>query len=33
LDWRLQGTTPPFFLRAYNVTATFVPGTWRTYEL
>lgn len=32
-DWRLQGTTPPFFLRAYNVTATFVPGTWRTYEL
>ncbi|MEZ5992800.1 MAG: hypothetical protein R3E76_10660 [Planctomycetota bacterium] len=32
-DWRLQSTTPPFFLRAYNVTATFVPGTWRTYEL
>lgn len=32
-DWRLQSTTPPFFLRAYNVTATFVPGSWRTYEL
>ncbi|MCA8911305.1 MAG: hypothetical protein KDB82_06350 [Planctomycetes bacterium] len=32
-DWRLQSTTPPFFLRAYNVTATFVPGTWRTYEM
>jgi hypothetical protein len=25
-------TTPPYFLRAYNVSAVFLPGTWRTYE-
>ncbi|MCC6464039.1 MAG: hypothetical protein IT463_01720 [Planctomycetes bacterium] len=31
-DWRLQSTTPPFFLSSYNVSATFVPGTWRTWE-
>lgn len=31
-DWRLQETTPPFFLSSYNVSATFVPGTWRTWE-
>lgn len=32
-DWRLQETTPPFFLSSYNVTAVFVPGSWRTWEL
>ncbi len=31
-DFRLRLTTPPYFLRAYNVTAVFVPGTWRTWE-
>lgn len=31
-DWRMQETTPPFFLSSYNVSATFVPGTWRTWE-
>jgi hypothetical protein len=31
-DFRLQLTTPPFFLRAPNASATFLPGTWRTYE-
>ncbi|MCA8911304.1 MAG: hypothetical protein KDB82_06345 [Planctomycetes bacterium] len=31
-DWRLQETTPPFFLSSYNVSATFVPGSWRTWE-
>lgn len=31
-DWRLTETTPPFFLSSYNVTAVFVPGTWRTWE-
>ena len=31
-DWRLTETTPPFFLSSYNVSATFVPGTWRTWE-
>ncbi len=31
-DWRLQNTTPPYFLRAYNTSATFLPGTWRSYE-
>lgn len=31
-DFRLKLTTPPYFLRAYNTTAIFVPGTWRTWE-
>ncbi|MBK9973671.1 MAG: hypothetical protein IPP14_02745 [Planctomycetes bacterium] len=31
-DWRMQTTMPPYFLRAYNTSAVFVPGTWRTYE-
>lgn len=31
-DWRMQETTPPFFLSSYNVSATFVPGSWRTWE-
>ncbi|MCB9935520.1 MAG: hypothetical protein H6840_07485 [Planctomycetes bacterium] len=31
-DWRLQETTPPFFLSSYNVSATFVPGSWRTWN-
>lgn len=31
-DYRLQTTTPPYFLRAYNTTAVFVPGSWRTWE-
>jgi hypothetical protein len=31
-DFRLALTTPPYFLRAYNVSAIFLPGTWRTYE-
>jgi hypothetical protein len=31
-DWRLVETTPPFFLSSYNVSATFVPGSWRTWE-
>ena len=30
-DWRMQETTPPFFLSSYNVSATFVPGSWRTW--
>jgi hypothetical protein len=34
-DWdgRLAQTTPPYFLRAYNVSATQVKGTWRSYVL
>ncbi len=34
-DWdaRLFYTTPPYFLRAYNVTAVQVRGTWRSYEI
>ncbi len=32
-DYRLQFTTPPYFLRAYGVTATQITGTWRVYEL
>ena len=30
-DWRMNITMPPYFLRAYNATAKFVPGTWRTW--
>ncbi|MCC7510873.1 MAG: hypothetical protein IT464_16055 [Planctomycetes bacterium] len=30
-DFRLALTTPPFFLRAYNSSAVFINGTWRTY--
>jgi len=32
-DWRLFNTAPPYYLRVYNVSARFVPGTWRSYEL
>jgi hypothetical protein len=31
-DYRMTVTMPPYFLRAYNTTARFVPGTWRTWE-
>jgi hypothetical protein len=31
-DYRMAVTMPPYFLRAYNTTARFVPGTWRTWE-
>jgi hypothetical protein len=31
-DFRMRTTTPPYFLRAYNASAVFMPGTWRTYE-
>jgi hypothetical protein len=31
-DYRLQFTTPPYFLRAYGVTPLQVTGTWLTYE-
>lgn len=31
-DFRMELTTPPYFLRAYNSSATFIPGTWRTYD-
>ncbi len=31
-DWRMTETTPPFFLSSYNVSAVFVPGSWRTWE-
>jgi hypothetical protein len=31
-DWRLNNTAPPYFLRTYNVSARFIPGTWRSYE-
>jgi hypothetical protein len=31
-DFRMAVTMPPYFLRAYNTTARFVPGTWRTWE-
>ena len=31
-DWRLQNTAPPYYLRTYNVSARFIPGTWRSYE-
>lgn len=31
-DFRMALTMPPFFLNAYNTSATFVPGTWRTWE-
>lgn len=30
-DYRLAETTPPYFLRAYNASATFINGSWRTY--
>ena len=32
-DYRMRLTCPPYFLRAYNSSAVFIPGTWRTYEL
>jgi hypothetical protein len=31
-DYRMAVTMPPYFMRAYNTTARFVPGTWRTWE-
>ncbi|MBX3475219.1 MAG: hypothetical protein KF754_12615 [Planctomycetes bacterium] len=31
-DWRMNVTMPPYFLRAYNTSAVFIPGSWRTYE-
>ena len=31
-DYRMALTMPPYFLNAYNTSATFVPGTWRTWE-
>jgi len=31
-DYRMDQTMPPYFLRAYNTTAKFVPGSWRTWE-
>jgi len=31
-DFRMATTTPPYFLRAYNASAVFLAGTWRTYE-
>jgi len=31
-DYRMQTQMPPYFLRAYNASAVFMPGTWRTYE-
>lgn len=30
-DYRMTVTMPPYFLRAYNTTAKFVPGSWRTW--
>jgi hypothetical protein len=30
-DYRLQFTTPPYFLRAYGVTPLQLTGTWLTY--
>lgn len=30
-DYRMAITMPPYFLRAYNTTARFVPGSWRTW--
>ncbi|MCA8915693.1 MAG: hypothetical protein KDB90_09800 [Planctomycetes bacterium] len=32
-DYRLQTTTPPYFLKAYGESANMIVGTWRTYEL
>lgn len=32
-DYRLQATTPPYFLRAYGVTPLQVTGTWLSYEI
>ena len=31
-DYRMALTMPPYFLNAYNTSATFVPGTWKTWE-
>lgn len=31
-DFRMRETTPPFFLRAYNASAVFIPGSWRTWS-
>lgn len=31
-DYRMRLTCPPYFLRAYNTSAVYIPGTWRTYE-
>ncbi|MHC4840451.1 MAG: hypothetical protein ACYTDT_05740 [Planctomycetota bacterium] len=30
-DFRMAFTMPPYFLRSYNVTAQFIPGTWKTW--
>lgn len=32
-DYRMRLTCPPYFLRAYNTSAVYIPGSWRTYEL
>ncbi|MCB9933250.1 MAG: hypothetical protein H6841_07510 [Planctomycetes bacterium] len=32
-DYRLQFTTPPYFMKAYGESANIVVGTWRTYTL
>ncbi|MDC1142839.1 hypothetical protein OAU50_07080 [Planctomycetota bacterium] len=32
-DFRLAYTTPPYFLRTYNTSARFVPGTWRSWSV
>lgn len=32
-DYRLQTTTPPYFLKAYGETANMIKGSWRTYDL
>jgi len=31
-DYRLRLNTPPYFLRAYGASPTYVAGTWRTFE-
>ena len=32
-DYRLQKTTPPYFLKAYGESANMIVGTWRTYTI
>lgn len=32
-DYRLQKTTPPYFLKAYGESANMIIGTWRTYKV
>ncbi|MCL4731782.1 MAG: hypothetical protein KJ044_15275, partial [Planctomycetes bacterium] len=32
-DYRMRLTCPPYFLRAYNTSAVYIPGTWRTFEM